>query len=477
MPIAVSLQAGFMEECLFRAVPLALGALIGARFGAPQGRHRHRVRAAGRDLRRRARELPGLSVVFAPGRARAAVDALGRDLPALRIAADDPAARAVRSHAVLDPAVPGRRARRRTAARGGDRCRRSCRSASCCGGGPRRARGANCRARCATAPGRRAPRCRRRVRRTRRVVAASRGQDLVQRSLPYARTRGPGRVVRVHADARGRASRWRSIARAAEAAADAALKARGVVLGPEWRRLLDGARRAATSAQWTQHKFVWREAGASVYRALIGTTLAPPLWDVRYAMFEGDVAARAEEWRVTIEPDGAVRQVRHVLPEARPGARLAEGRRPRAGRAARARALRRRSRRAASSSRADERDRPARTDWSFVFSDPRVDVGKDGEARMVVTLAGDESRRRGPFRPRARVLAARRARALRARADREDGRRPRVRARGARGARRRRAELDARPLRHPRARASSSRWCSRPPPRASPSRGHRSRCS
>ena len=32
-PIALSLQAGFMEECVFRAIPLSLGALIGARYG------------------------------------------------------------------------------------------------------------------------------------------------------------------------------------------------------------------------------------------------------------------------------------------------------------------------------------------------------------------------------------------------------------------------------------------------------------
>src|SRR5213078_4044521 len=31
-PIGMALQAGFMEECLFRAVPLSLAALIGERF-------------------------------------------------------------------------------------------------------------------------------------------------------------------------------------------------------------------------------------------------------------------------------------------------------------------------------------------------------------------------------------------------------------------------------------------------------------
>jgi hypothetical protein len=39
---------------------------------------------------------------------------------------------------------------------------------------------------------------------------------------------------------------------------------------------------------------------------------------------------------------------------------------------------------------ADEKDRPARTDWSFTFADPAVDVGEGGEARIAVVLAGDE---------------------------------------------------------------------------------------
>jgi hypothetical protein len=39
---------------------------------------------------------------------------------------------------------------------------------------------------------------------------------------------------------------------------------------------------------------------------------------------------------------------------------------------------------------ADEQQRPARTDWSFAFGDPRVVVGAGGEARYAVTIAGDE---------------------------------------------------------------------------------------
>src|SRR5262249_49896950 len=77
------------------------------------------------------------------------------------------------------------------------------------------------------------------------------------------------------------------------AAADAALAARGIALGSEWQRtaLPNLAIDEAGSRLW--HRFVWRAGGPEVYRQLIGATLAPPLWEVRYAKFEGDVAERA----------------------------------------------------------------------------------------------------------------------------------------------------------------------------------------
>src|SRR6185369_7786172 len=82
-----------------------------------------------------------------------------------------------------------------------------------------------------------------------RVIAASRGQDLVQRSLPYLGLAGLIAwfvFTPMHADVPPNV-----LDRAtAEAAATAALKARGVTLGPEWRRFAR-ERQANDDAQWT----------------------------------------------------------------------------------------------------------------------------------------------------------------------------------------------------------------------------------
>ena len=110
----------------------------------------------------------------------------------------------------------------------------------------------------------------------------------------------------------------------AEATADAARRAARDEAGRRVEALFGHRGSSPTTpraAQW--HQFVWREAGRDAYEKLIGNWLAPPLWEVRYARFDGgDVADRAEEWRVTVTGDGTVRQVRHALPEKRPGAML-----------------------------------------------------------------------------------------------------------------------------------------------------------
>jgi hypothetical protein len=176
----------------------------------------------------------------------------------------------------------------------------------------------------------------------------------------------------------------------AEAAAQAALAARGVVLSPDWRRYATIRTAQGDAGQWQYHRFVWREAGHQAYRKLVGNWLAPPLWEVRYARFDsGDVVDRAEEWRVTVDGEGKVRTIRHQLPEQRPGAKLTQEQ----ARVLAQRELRERFGLDPARLReveAREDAQPARRDWTFTFADPRVDVGKGGEARAVVSIAGDQ---------------------------------------------------------------------------------------
>jgi hypothetical protein len=183
---------------------------------------------------------------------------------------------------------------------------------------------------------------------------------------------------------------------AAIKAAEDALAARNVVPGPQWKRLAVVRSAQDDADDWNRHKFVWREAGAARYRELVGGPLAPPVWDVRFATFTGDIAERAEEWRVSVGTNGEIRSMRHALPESRPGAALSRV----AARVIAERELRARFAAEPADLRpfsAQESRKPARVDWTFVWGDPRVAVGKDGEVRYVVALAGDDVSAWGRF--------------------------------------------------------------------------------
>jgi hypothetical protein len=385
-PIAMSLQAGFMEECAFRAIPLAMAALLGARFGQRGHWIAFAVVLQAMVFAGAHANYPGLPAysrlveLLLPAMLWALIFLRFGLLPTILLHAlfdlslfsiplflvDAPGAWMQRGLVIAAAATPLAVVAVRRWQAGGWREL----PAALWNRAWQPAMAAAARA----------------VERARATTVGVRAA-MLQRALPWLGLAGfiawiactpfEADVPALRIDRAG-----------AEAVAVAELAKRGVVLAPEWRRF-SGIRSGVESGQGLAQRFVWREAGADAYRALAGNTLAPPLWEVRFARFDGDVVARAEEWWISVVGDGQVRQVRHRLPESAAGANLdREAALARAQRVVREQfgldpdALQLRT--------ADQTKRDARSDWTIVYADPKVFVGKDGEARVQVVLAGDE---------------------------------------------------------------------------------------
>jgi hypothetical protein len=184
-----------------------------------------------------------------------------------------------------------------------------------------------------------------------------------------------------------------------------ALASQGITLGEQWRVMAvpDGARTEA-------HQFVSDVAGDR-FESLLGRYLPIPRWRVRVARFSGDLADRAEEWVVLVNHRGEAERIAHQLPESRPGASLSEEE-------ARRRALSEVQRvlQVPAASLREVSARPskyvARTDWTFTFQDLTVEPivpsnastttgaangDARAEARIEAVVAGDSIARVRPF--------------------------------------------------------------------------------
>ena len=170
--------------------------------------------------------------------------------------------------------------------------------------------------------------------------------------------------------------------------ARAALAARGVTLGPQWRVMP-----VPDDGSGGPQEFVSVTSGDERRRQLLGKYLPDARWNVRIATFEGDLAERAEEWNVFVTRTSQVLRVEHTLPEDRPGATLDES-------TARTRAeavLMQEFGLRAGSGDVQAREvsarpakRKARTDWTFTYTDLSLPPLPQGELRIEVELAGDD---------------------------------------------------------------------------------------
>ena len=159
---------------------------------------------------------------------------------------------------------------------------------------------------------------------------------------------------------------------------------RGVELPESWQEMVSIQGGAQIS-----DRFIWQTAGQEKYRELAGIYLSRPRWAIRYANFEGPVEARAEEYQVFVAAAGSVPRFVHRIPEAQPGTTVSEE----AARAAALAGIEARFQLRSTDLKeisAEPSKLPARLDWTFTFRDQTVELPQ-GEARVGASLAGDET--------------------------------------------------------------------------------------
>lgn len=137
-----------------------------------------------------------------------------------------------------------------------------------------------------------------------------------------------------------------------------------------------------------QHMFIWKKGKKDLYHSLLGTYLEPAHWTIRYARFDTDSIQRAEEYKVMLY-NHALYRYHHQLPESNPGASLTQQE---------ARVIAHQAVRdqfnldptQLTEIAATQGQLPHRVNWLFIFADTNNYPLEIGQARISILISGDE---------------------------------------------------------------------------------------
>ena len=138
-----------------------------------------------------------------------------------------------------------------------------------------------------------------------------------------------------------------------------------------------------------QGKFIWQTSGKSVFESLKGKYLPEPGWLIRYRLRDGSVDERAEEYSCWVSNKG-VPYVSYKLPEAKEGMTLIEENARQLAYDA-IKTTYDTDMTSLSELEASSSKKPNRMDWFFRFKDEDENVNlSKGECRVNVSISGDE---------------------------------------------------------------------------------------
>lgn len=138
-----------------------------------------------------------------------------------------------------------------------------------------------------------------------------------------------------------------------------------------------------------EHRFVWQYADAKTYSSLLKSFLLPPRWYVRFVNFEKNLIERAEEFHVAVQDTKYVHGFYHMLPETNPGTSLTDDQ---------ARDRMHEFIRTETGfdpntlleMKATPLKLPKRTDWQFILADPGHYPLLYGQGRLNMRISGDQ---------------------------------------------------------------------------------------
>ncbi len=139
----------------------------------------------------------------------------------------------------------------------------------------------------------------------------------------------------------------------------------------------------------TRDIFIWQEGGEEVYRNMFDTFLPPPHWLIRLVKTSGTAEEKTEEYRVRISDEGEIMSVEHKIPETAPGANLSQKEAQQIADAAIEMKFSADRKNLKEVSVSPEK-LDNRTDWEFIYADTLKFPLDTGQGRYQIEISGSE---------------------------------------------------------------------------------------
>ena len=146
---------------------------------------------------------------------------------------------------------------------------------------------------------------------------------------------------------------------------------------------------AFDDSSYPSSSFLWQELGQDTYNSLFGSYVLGPRWKVRFAKFDGPVESRVREVMISMDFDGNILRYNNRFPENEEGKMLSREEAQLLAENSLVKFLQMNLDNVSLTS-AQESQKPNRLDWTFTFTD-NSELGYEGsKLQNIISISGDQ---------------------------------------------------------------------------------------